>query len=131
MSDVVSAPTAPRATLSLKQGSNRWSRLQETARQAAMALARMHEHPLQHDSVEQVRQTQGELQAAWEALLEPEAYRDVVSEALQQRWQAQLLLVQPDIERFNQAIEQYNQAIVEFPAVLIARLYRFAPGRRL
>jgi LemA protein len=131
LSDVVSAPATPRTELTLEQGSSRWARLQESARQAAMALARMHEHPLQHDSVEQVRQTQGELQAAWEALIEPQAYRQSVSEALQQRWQAQLLLVQPDIERFNQAIEQYNQAIAEFPAALIARLYRFTPGRTL
>jgi LemA protein len=132
LSEVVSAPAASwRSDLSQAQGLGHWSRLQESARQAAMALARMHEHPLQPDSVEQVRQTQGELQAAWEALLEPHAYRQAVSDALQQRWQDQLLLVQPDTERFNQAMDQYNQAIDEFPAVLIARLYRFMPGRTL
>jgi len=132
LSEVVSAPVAAwRSDPAQMQDASHWSRLQESARQFAMALARMHEHPLQAQSVEQVRQTQGELQSAWEALLEPQAYRLAVSEVLQQRWLAQLLLVQPDTERFNQAIDQYNQAIDEFPAVLIARLYRFTPGRPL
>jgi LemA protein len=93
-----------------------------------MELARMQEHPLRADSVERVRQAQLALQAAWESLVAPSAYRVAVSDALQQRWQAQILLVQPDTQRFNQAVEQYNQAIAEFPALLLARLFKFTPG---
>jgi len=68
------------------------------------------------------------LQVAWEGLLSSATYSSVVSEAIQQRWQAQLVLVQPDTQRFNQAIEQYNRSIAEFPAVLLARLFKFTPG---
>jgi LemA protein len=128
LSEVVISEAPWRAELPLDLSARHWSRLQESARQVAMALARMQEHPLQADSVERVRQTQGELQAAWESLLALSAYQLAVSDALQQRWQAQLLLVQPDTQRFNQAVEQYNQAIAEFPAVLIARLFKFNPG---
>jgi LemA protein len=128
LSDVVVSSAPWRAEMPLTQAAKHWSRLQESARQMAMALARMHEHPLQADSVVGVRQTQQELQAAWDNLLAPSAYRQAVSDALQQRWQAQLLLAQPDTERFNQAVEQYNQAIAEFPAVLLARLFKFMPG---
>jgi LemA protein len=131
LSEVVMSPSLWRSELSPEQDASHWSRLQESARQVAMALARMHEHPLQEPSVEQVRLTQRELQAAWEGLLASAAYASAVSEAIQQRWQAQLLLVQPDTQRFNQAIEQYNQAIAEFPAVLIARLFKFVPGSTL
>jgi LemA protein len=88
----------------------------------------MQEHPLRADSVERVRDAQSALQTAWERLVAPSAYRLAVSDALQQRWQAQQLLVQPDTQRFNQAVEQYNQAIAEFPAVLLARLFKFTPG---
>jgi LemA protein len=97
-----------RSELNLDQGASHWSRLQECARHLAMELAHMQEHPLRADSVVRVRDSQARL--------------------LQQRWQAQRLLVQPDTQRFNQAVEQYNQAIAEFPAVLLARLFKFRPG---
>jgi LemA protein len=128
LSEVVISAAPWRSELNHDQGASHWSRLQESARHLAMELARMQEHPLRADSVERVRQSQLELQAAWESLVAPSAYRVAVSEVLQQRWQAQLLLVQPDTQRFNQAVEQYNQAIDEFPAVLMARLFKFMPG---
>jgi len=117
-----------RSELNLDQGASHWSRLQECARHLAMELAHMQEHPLRADSVVRVRDSQARLQAAWASLVAPPAYRVAVSDALQQRWQAQRLLVQPDTQRFNQAVEQYNQAIAEFPAVLLARLFKFRPG---
>ena len=128
LSEVVISPAPWRTELPLEHGVNHWARLQAGARQVAMALARMHEHPLQADSVQQVRQAQCELQAAWDDLLAPSAFRQAVPESLQQRWQAQQLLVQPDTQRFNQAVEHYNQALAEFPALLIARLFKFQPG---
>jgi LemA protein len=131
LSEVVMAPAPWRTESPAEQDVSHWSRLQESARQVAMALARMHEHPLQVDSVEQVRQTQQALQTAWEGLLASPLHASTVSEPIQQRWQAQRLLVQPDTERFNQAIEQYNQAIAEFPAVLLTRLFKFTPGSTL
>ncbi len=131
LSEVVMSPAAWRSELSPEQEVTHWSRLQESARQVAMALARMHEHPLQVDSVTQVRDTQARLQAAWEGLLASTSHASAVSDDIQQRWQAQRLLVQPDTQRFNQAIEQYNQAIAEFPAVLLTRLFKFTPGSTL
>jgi LemA protein len=128
LTDIATSPAAWRSDLSPEQGASHWSRLQVGAREMAMALARMHEHPLDAQSVEQVRNTQLELQAAWEALLHPLVYQLVVPEAMQQRWHAQVLLVQPDSARFNQAIEQYNAAIDQFPAWLIARIFKFVPG---
>ncbi|MFM2239687.1 MAG: hypothetical protein RJA69_1061 [Pseudomonadota bacterium] len=128
LSDVVISSAPWRSELTPDQGASHWSRLQESARHLAMELARMQEHPLRADSVERVRQAQLALQAAWESLVAPSAYRVAVSDALQQRWQAQILLVQPDTQRFNQAVEQYNQAIAEFPALLLARLFKFTPG---
>lgn len=128
LSEVVISSAPWRSELNHDQGASHWSRLQECARHLAMELARMQEHPLRVDSVERVRDAQSALQTAWERLVAPSAYRLAVSDALQQRWQAQQLLVQPDTQRFNQAVEQYNQAIAEFPAVLLARLFKFTPG---
>lgn len=126
LTGMATSPGAWRSELSPEQGAGHWSRLQECARQVAMALARMHEHPLMAESVNEVRNTQAELQVAWADMLQ--AYQMAVPEETRQRWQAQTLLVQPDTARFNQAVEQYNSAIAQFPALLIARLFQFEPG---
>jgi LemA protein len=131
LTEIATSPAAWRSDLSPEQGATHWSRLQLGARELAMALARMHEHPLDAMSVEQVRQAQVELQAAWEALVHPLVYQLAVPETMQQRWHAQVLLVQPEAARFNQAVTQYNDAIDQFPAWLIARSFKFEPGHRL
>jgi hypothetical protein len=39
--------------------------------------------------------------------------------------------IQPDLQRFNQAVTHYNEAIEMFPATLMARMFKFTPGRIL
>jgi hypothetical protein len=39
--------------------------------------------------------------------------------------------IQPDLQRFNQAVMHYNEAIAMFPATAMARLFKFKPGRIL
>jgi len=50
---------------------------------------------------------------------------------LTQRWTELSISIQPDLERFNQAVLRYNEAIAMFPALLMARLFAFKPGRTL
>jgi LemA protein len=98
---------------------------------SAMALAHMQEHPIEPSSAIALVATSRDLQDAWEALTHPDVYYVSVPPELTQRWAELGISIQPDIERFNQAVENYNEAIAMFPAVLLARLFHFKAGRIL
>jgi len=98
---------------------------------SAMALARMQEHPLEPSSARALLATSHDLQDAWEALTHPDVYYVSVPVELTQRWTELSISIQPDLERFNQAVLRYNEAIAMFPALLMARLFAFKPGRTL
>jgi hypothetical protein len=50
---------------------------------------------------------------------------------LTQRWAELGIATQPDLQRFNQAVTHYNESIDMFPATLMARVFKFKPGRIL
>jgi LemA protein len=54
-----------------------------------------------------------------------------VPDELTQRWAELSISIQPDVQRFNQAVQNYNEAIAMFPANLLARVFKYKPGRRL
>ena len=112
-------------------GASHWTRLQVAANLSAMALARMQEHPLEPSSARALLATSHDLQDAWEALTHPDVYYVSVPVELTQRWTELSISIQPDLERFNQAVLRYNEAIAMFPALLMARLFAFKPGRTL
>jgi hypothetical protein len=64
-------------------------------------------------------------------LIHPDAFYVNVPEALQQRWLALDMLVQPEVQRFNASITDYNHAIAQYPAALLATLFQFHPARPL
>ena len=108
-----------------------WTRLQVSAGLLTVAIARMQTHPLEADSSQALQDAGAELQQAWASLVHPDAYYVNVPEALQQRWLALDLLVQPEVQRFNASITEYNQAIAQYPAALLAKLFQFHPARPL
>jgi LemA protein len=98
---------------------------------SAMALARMQEHPLDPSSSIALVATSRDLQEAWEALTHPDVYYVSVPAELTQRWAELGIATQPDLQRFNQAVTHYNESIDMFPATLMARVFKFKPGRIL
>jgi hypothetical protein len=54
-----------------------------------------------------------------------------VPDELTQRWKELGIAIQPDLQRFNQAVTTYNEAIAMFPATWMAGLFKFKPGRIL
>jgi hypothetical protein len=50
---------------------------------------------------------------------------------LTQQWRELGIAIQPDLQRFNQAVLVYNDAIAMFPAVLLARIFKYKAGRIL
>lgn len=127
----VTSPSGWQTAVSPELGASHWTRLQVAANLSAMALARMQEHPLEPASAITLVATNLDLQEAWSALTHPDVYYVSVPAELTQRWTELGISIQPDWQRFNQAVSQYNDAIDMFPASLMARLFKFTPGRIL
>ena len=127
----VTSPSGWHTAVSPELGASHWTRLQVAANLSAMALARMQEHPLEPSSAIALVATSRDLQDAWEALTHPDVYYVSVPAELTQRWAELGISIQPDLQRFNQAVTHYNESIDMFPATLMARLFKFKPGRIL
>jgi len=127
----VTAPSGWQTAVAPELGAGHWTRLQVAANLSAMALARMQEHPLEPSSAIALVATSRDLQDAWEALTHPDVYYVSVPPELIQRWAELSIAIQPDLQRFNQAVQNYNEAIAMFPASWMARAFHFTPGRIL
>jgi LemA protein len=127
----VTAPSGWQTSVAPELGAGHWTRLQVAANLSAMAMARMQEHPLDPSSSIALVATSRDLQAAWENLTHPDSYYVSVPEELTTRWKELTIVVQPDIQRFNQAVQSYNDAIGLFPASVMARALKLTPGRPL
>ena len=108
-----------------------WTRLQVSAGLLTVAMSRMQTHPLEPDSTQALQDAADALQLAWAGLIHPDAFYVNVPEALQQRWLALDMLVQPEVQRFNASITDYNHAIAQYPAAFLAKLFQFHPARPL
>jgi len=131
---ITSAATATngwRASVAPELGASLWTRLQVCANHAAMAMARMHEHPLLPKSADELVETSEELESAWLALVHPDVYYLSVPEQLKKNWSDIDVLLQPELEKFNNVSSEYNQAIEMFPALFIAKLFNFKPAKTL
>ena len=127
----VTAPSGWQTAVAPELGAGHWTRLQVAANLSAMALARMQEHPLEPASAIALVATSRDLQEAWESLTHPDVYYVAVPAELTQRWAELGISIQPDLQRFNQAVTQYNESIDMFPATWMARMFKFKPGRLL
>ena len=127
----VTAPSGWQTAVAPELGAGHWTRLQVAANLSAMALARMQEHPLEPSSSIALVATSRDLQDAWEALTHPDVYYVSVPAELTQHWRELGIAIQPDLQRFNQAVRLYNEAIAMFPAVLLARIFKYKAGRVL
>ncbi len=119
------------ASIAPEMGASHWTRLQVAANLSAMALARMQEHPLEPSSAIALMATSRDLQDAWEALIHPDVFYISVPPDLMQRWTELGISIQPDLQRFNQSVLKYNDGIAMFPASVMARVFKYKPGRIL
>jgi LemA protein len=127
----VTAPSGWHTSVAPELGASHWTRLQVAANLSAMAMARMQEHPLDPSSAIALVATSRDLQEAWEALTHPDVYYVSVPTELTQHWRELGIAIQPDLQRFNQAVRVYNDAIAMFPAVVLARVFKYKAGRVL
>jgi LemA protein len=111
-----------------------WSALHAAAGQLAATLASARSKPLDPEGIEALSAAQEVLGMAWERAARDDAH-DLAGPRLPDTVllrRAQLLLqAHAATETFNAAVMRYNEAIAQFPALVLAWLFGFRPGRAL
>ena len=109
-----------------------WAGLHGAAAQFAASLAAARTRPLEPAGIAALSAAQDVLAMAWERAERDDAH-DLAGPRLPDTLtlrRAQLALqTHAATEQFNQAVVRYNEAIGQFPAVLLAWLFGFKPGR--
>ena len=109
-----------------------WGGLQGAATQFAASLAVARQKPLEPDGIAALSAAQAVLTMAWERAERDDAH-DLAGPRLPETLTASrahlVAQARACAEQFNQAVTRYNEAIAQFPAVLLAWLFGFRPGR--
>ena len=109
-----------------------WGGLHGAAGQVAASLAAARARPLEPQGIAALNSAQAVLAMAWERAVRDDAH-DLAGPRLPDTVlarRAQLALqVHAASEQFNQAVARYNEGIAQFPALLLAWLFGFKPGR--
>jgi LemA protein len=108
--------------------------LQGAAAQLTASLAAARSRPLDPERIAALGAAQEVLQMAWERAAREDAH-DFAGPRLPENYGSELeqavRMTHAATEHFNQAVQRYNQGIAQFPALLLARLFGFRPGRGL
>jgi LemA protein len=116
------------------EGSSFWSALHGAAAQFAASLAAARARPLEPEEIAALSAAQDVLSMAWERAERDDAH-DLAGPRLPETVttrRAQLTLhTHAAIDQFDRAVVRYNEAIAQFPAVLLAWLFGFKPGRKV
>jgi LemA protein len=109
-----------------------WSGLQGAAAQFNASLAVARARPLEPQRIAALTAAQNVLSMAWERAERDDAH-DLAGprlpETLTTRRAQIVMQTHAAIEHFDQAVARYNSGISQFPAVLLAWLFGFKPGR--
>ncbi|MDB5750329.1 MAG: hypothetical protein JWP65_750 [Ramlibacter sp.] len=115
-------------------GSAFWAGLQGAAAQLAASLASARAKPLDPERIAALGAAQEILGMAWERAERDDAH-DLAGARLPASFSGeraqQVRMTQAATDHFNEAVGCYNAAIVQFPAILLAWLFGFEPGRGL
>ncbi len=109
-----------------------WSGLHGAATQFAACLASARSRPLEPEGIAALSAAQDVLAMAWERAERDDAH-DLAGPRLPDTLtlrRAQLALqTHAAAEQFNAAVTRYNEGIAQFPALLLAWVFGFKPGR--
>jgi LemA protein len=109
-----------------------WAALHGAAAQFAASLSAARPRPLEPEGIAALSAAQDVLAMAWERAERDDAH-DLAGPRLPETVsarRAQLVMqTHVAIDRFDRAVSRYNEGIAQFPAVLLAWLFGFKPGR--
>jgi LemA protein len=116
----------------LEHGVSFWAGLHGAAAQFAASLGAARTRPLEPDGIDALSAAQDVLAMAW-AQAERDDAHDLAGPRLPESVSTRraLLTIQTyaAVDQFDRAVTRYNKAIAQFPAVLLAYLFDFRPGR--
>jgi LemA protein len=111
-----------------------WGGLKGASLQLEAALASARTKPLEPERIAALASAQSVFASAWERAERDDAH-DLAGPRLPDTLTVTRSKMTGDCivaaERFTQAVERYNGSIAQFPAVLMAWLFGFKPGRGL
>ena len=109
-----------------------WAGLHGAAAQFAACLAAARARPLEPEGIAALSAAQEVLAMAWERAERDDAH-DLAGPRLPDTVTARRAQLAQQThaatDQFNHAVARYNEAIAQFPAVLLAWLFGFKPGR--
>lgn len=109
-----------------------WAGLHGAAAQFAASLVLARARPLEPEGIAALSAAQDVLSMAWERAERDDAH-DLAGprlpHTLTERRAQMVLQTHAAIEQFDQAVTRYNEGIAQFPAVVLAWLFGFKPGR--
>ena len=110
-----------------------WSGLRAAATQLTTSLAAMRPRPLDPEAAAALSEAHDVLTSAWTRVSNEadDLAGSSIPEDLTRQWQQLSAQARSATVRFNEAVVLYNDAIRQFPAVLLATLFGFKPGRGL
>jgi LemA protein len=115
-------------------GSAFWGGLQGAAAQLSASLAAAKARPLDPERIAALGAAQEVLGMAWDRAEREDAH-DLAGPRLPEDFSSErqqlMRMTQAATEHFNEAVNRYNEAIGQFPALLLAWLFGFHPGRGL
>jgi LemA protein len=116
----------------LEDGSSFWAGLHGAAAQFAASLAAARSRPLEAGGIAALSAAQDVLEMAWERAERDDAH-DLAGPRLPETVTARranlVMQTHAAIDQFDRAVSRYNEGIAQFPAVLLAWLFGFKPGR--
>jgi LemA protein len=119
---------------SFEGGSAFWAGLQGAGAQLAASLASAKIKPLDPERIAALGAAQEVLATSWERAERDDAH-DLAGPRLPENLSAEreqmVRMAQAATEQFNLAVTAYNEAIAQFPAIVLAWLFGFQPGRGL
>ena len=104
-----------------------WSRLARTGHQYSLALAAARQYPLDAANMVGLSNAQETLRRAWQEQGDSGDGNEALPESVRTRLQRQLELAAGPNQLMAAAVMAYNEAIREFPALLVAVLFRLEP----
>lgn len=110
-----------------------WSGLRGAARQVTAAAQAAKARPLHGETISALGSSMDVLAMAWQRMHSHahDLAGAAVPDTLQAQWAQLESQTRTAIEQFNEAIGSYNAGIAQFPAMVLASLFRFEPAQPL
>jgi LemA protein len=119
----------PLRTQPLLAASGLWIGLQSACSQFDVALRVVRRQVLDAEAMEALQSAGGTLHVWWDRLVdEARDHAEMLPASWQLAWIDNRRQVGEATEAFNHAVMAHNMAITQFPALLLARVFRFRPA---